>query len=118
MATPYETGLDRNAANFQPLTPLSFLARAAEIYPDQTAIIHGKRSWTYRQFFARTRQMASALARRGIDAANSRSGTAECAGDAGGALRRRHGGRRAQFDQYPARRRHHRFPSTTAKPRL
>src|SRR6202167_497513 len=66
MTTPYETGLDRNAANFQPLTPLSFLARAAEIYPDQTAIIHGKRSWTYRQFFARTRQMASALTRRGI----------------------------------------------------
>jgi fatty-acyl-CoA synthase len=66
MTTPYETGLDRNAANFQPLTPLSFLARAAEIYPDQTAIIHGKRSWSYRQFFARTRQMASALTRRGI----------------------------------------------------
>ncbi len=66
MVTAYETGLDRNAANFQPLTPLSFLARAAEIYPDQTAIIHGKRSWTYRQFFARTRQMASALTRRGI----------------------------------------------------
>ena len=66
MMTAYETGLDRNAANFQPLTPLSFLARAAEIYPDQTAIIHGKRSWTYRQFFARTRQMASALTRRGI----------------------------------------------------
>src|ERR1700691_6024302 len=66
MTTPYETGLDRNAANFQPLTPLSFLARAAEIYPDQTAIIHGKRSWTYRQFFARARQLASALARRGI----------------------------------------------------
>jgi fatty-acyl-CoA synthase len=66
MTTPYETSLDRNAANFQPLTPLSFLARAAEIYPDQTAIIHGKRSWSYRQFFARTRQMASALTRRGI----------------------------------------------------
>ena len=66
MTTPYETGLDRNAANFQPLTPLSFLARAAEIYPVQTAIIHGKRSWNYRQFFARTRQMASALRRRGI----------------------------------------------------
>ena len=43
MATPYDTDLDRNAANFQPLTPLSFLARAAEVYPDQTAIIHGAR---------------------------------------------------------------------------
>ena len=66
MATPYDTGLDRNAANFQPLTPLSFLARAAAVYPDQTAIIHGERSWTYREFFARARRLASALARRGI----------------------------------------------------
>jgi fatty-acyl-CoA synthase len=66
MATQYDTGLDRNAANFQPLTPLSFLARAAAVHPDQTAIIHGERSWTYRNFYARTRQLASALAGRGI----------------------------------------------------
>jgi len=66
MTTPYDTGLDRNAANFQPLTPLSFLARAAEVYPDQTAIIHGSRSWTYREFFARAKQLASALHKRGI----------------------------------------------------
>ena len=65
-ATPYDTDLPRNAANFQPLTPLSFLARAAEVYPDQTAIIHGARSWTYREFYARARRLASALARRGI----------------------------------------------------
>src|SRR5580692_3725642 len=66
MATAYDTDLDRNAANFQPLTPLSFLARAAVVYPDQTAIIHGKRSWTYREFFARATKLASALAKRGI----------------------------------------------------
>jgi fatty-acyl-CoA synthase len=66
MANPYDTDLDRNPANFQPLTPLSFLARAAAVYPDQTAIIHGPRSWTYREFYARTRRLASALARRGI----------------------------------------------------
>jgi fatty-acyl-CoA synthase len=66
MPTPYDTDLERNAANFQPLTPLSFLARAAEVYPDQTAIIHGARSWTYRQFYARARQFASALAKRGV----------------------------------------------------
>src|ERR1700733_212157 len=63
---PYDTGLDRNAANFQPLTPLSFLARAAEVYPDHTAIIHGARSWTYREFFERAKKLASALAKRGI----------------------------------------------------
>jgi fatty-acyl-CoA synthase len=66
MPTPYDIDLDRNAANFQPLTPLSFLARAAEVYPDATAIIHGARSWKYRQFDARAKQLASALACRGI----------------------------------------------------
>ena len=66
MPTPYDIDLDRNAANFQPLTPLSFLARAAEVYPDTTAIVHGARSWNYRQFYSRARQLASALARRGI----------------------------------------------------
>jgi fatty-acyl-CoA synthase len=50
MASPYDTDLDRNAANFQPLTPLSFLARAAGVYPDVTAIVHGKQSWNYPQF--------------------------------------------------------------------
>src|SRR5271154_2917407 len=66
MPTPYDTDLERNAANFQPLTPLSFLARAAAVYPDQTAIIHGQRAWTYREFFARAKKLASALKRRGI----------------------------------------------------
>ncbi len=66
ITTPYDTGLDRNPANFQPLTPLSFLARAAEVYPDQTAIIHGSRSWTYREFFQRAKKFASALSKRGI----------------------------------------------------
>jgi fatty-acyl-CoA synthase len=66
MSTPYDTDLDRNPANFQPLTPLSFLARAAEVYPDHTAIVHGKRSWTYREFFTRAKKLASALQKRGI----------------------------------------------------
>jgi fatty-acyl-CoA synthase len=66
MSTPYDTDLPRNAANFQPLTPLSFLARAAEIYPDHTAIVHGVRSWTYAAFYARARRLASALVKRGI----------------------------------------------------
>ena len=66
MATAYDVDLDRNAANFQPLTPLTFLERAAAVYPDHTAIVHGARSWNYRQFYARARQLASALARRGV----------------------------------------------------
>ena len=66
MSTPYETDLDRNAANFQPLTPLSFLARAAEVYPETPAIIHGGLTRNYRDFYARAKRLASALARRGI----------------------------------------------------
>ena len=65
-STLYDLDLDRNPANFQPLTPLSFLERAAAVHPDRTAIVHGARSWTYAQFYARSRRLASALAGRGI----------------------------------------------------
>jgi fatty-acyl-CoA synthase len=66
MPTPYDTDLERNAANFQPLTPLSFLARAAEVHPDATAIIHGGLSRNYRDFYTRAKKLASALSRRGV----------------------------------------------------
>jgi fatty-acyl-CoA synthase len=64
--TPYDTDLDRNAANFQPLTPLGFLERAAAVFPDHTAIIHGPLRRSYAEFYARSRRLASALAKRGI----------------------------------------------------
>src|SRR5215470_6021085 len=64
--TIYDTGLDRNHANFQPLTPLSFLERAAAVFPERIAIVHGARSWTYGEFYARTRRLASALSGQGI----------------------------------------------------
>ena len=64
--TPYDIDLDRNAANFQPLTPLSFLERSAAVFPDHTAIIHGALQRSYAEFYARTRRLASALAKRGI----------------------------------------------------
>jgi fatty-acyl-CoA synthase len=66
MTTPYDLDLDRNPANFQPLTPLSFLARAAQVFPEQTAIIHGPLRRSYAEFYARTRRLAGALAGRGI----------------------------------------------------
>jgi fatty-acyl-CoA synthase len=66
MATAYDTGLDRNPANFQPLTPLTFLARAAEVYPDAIAIRHGGLARNYRDFYARAKRLASALSRRGV----------------------------------------------------
>ncbi|THD83179.1 acyl-CoA synthetase [Aliigemmobacter aestuarii] len=63
---PYNTGLDRNPANHQPLTPLTFLERAASVFPDQTAIIHGALRRSYAAFYDRSRQLASALAQTGI----------------------------------------------------
>lgn len=63
---PYETDLDRNAANYQPLTPLSHLARAAYVYPKHPAIIHGSATVDYQTFYARSRQLASSLAALGI----------------------------------------------------
>ena len=63
---PYAIDLDRNPANFQPLTPVSFLQRTAQAHPDITAIIHGARRYSYAEFYARSRQLASALAREGI----------------------------------------------------
>src|SRR5437764_3701761 len=64
--TPYATDLDRNPANFQPLTPLSLIDRAAAVYPDHTAIIHGRLRRSYAEFYARARRLGSALAKRGI----------------------------------------------------
>jgi fatty-acyl-CoA synthase len=59
--------LDRVTANFQPLTPLVFLERAATTFPDHTAIIHGGSRISYRDFYGRCRRLASALLRRGIE---------------------------------------------------
>ncbi|HEV8644471.1 MAG TPA: acyl-CoA synthetase [Burkholderiales bacterium] len=65
-ANPYRTGLDRNPANHVALSPLSFLARAAEVYPQRAAVIHGERRLTWAQTYQRCRRLASALARSGI----------------------------------------------------
>jgi len=63
---PYETDLDRNPANFAALTPLSFLERAASVYPDRVAIVHGPQRQTWGTTYARCRRLASALAARGL----------------------------------------------------
>ena len=63
---PYDTGLDRNPANHQPLTPLSFLERAASVFPNHVAIVHGALRRSYADFYSRSRQLASALAQQGI----------------------------------------------------
>lgn len=58
--------LEAGAANHTPLSPVVFLARAAEVYPDRVAVIHGKQRITQAAFYARARQLASALSKRGI----------------------------------------------------
>ena len=66
MNSPYNTGLERNPANFQPLTPLTFLERAASVYPEHTAIIHGNLKRSYSDFYSRSLQLASALSSQGV----------------------------------------------------
>ena len=64
--TIYDQGLDKNAANFASMSPLTFIARAAAVHPDRPAVIHGARVATWAETYARCRRLASALAGRGI----------------------------------------------------
>ncbi|WP_374487050.1 acyl-CoA synthetase [Zoogloea sp.] len=63
---PYEQGLDKCAANYVPLSPLSFLERSAQVYPNRLSVIHGARRFTWSETYSRCRRLASALAQRGI----------------------------------------------------
>ena len=62
----YDRDLDKNAANYTPLTPLSFLERAAAVYPEKAAVVHGERSYSYREFRERCHRLGSALAKAGV----------------------------------------------------
>ena len=63
---PYQQDLERNAANHAPLTPLSFLAWSADVYPNRPSVVHERRRFTWRDTHARCLRLASALAARGI----------------------------------------------------
>ena len=63
---PYGQGLGKNDANYVPLSPLSYLERSAMVYPDRKSVVHGARSFTWSETYARCRRLASALAARGI----------------------------------------------------
>ena len=62
----YETDLDRNPANYQSLSPITFLERAAKVFPEHIAILHGNTRISYARFYERARRLASALAKRGV----------------------------------------------------
>ena len=68
-SSKFEQDLDKNAANYVPLTPLSFIERAAAVYPERLSVVHGARRYTWSETYARCRRLASALSRRGIGAA-------------------------------------------------
>lgn len=65
-SNPFETDLDKTSANYEPLTPLSFLQRTAWVYPDRLAVIHGKTRRTWKEVHTRAHKLAGALSRRGF----------------------------------------------------
>jgi len=67
MPNPYEVGLEKNAANYVPLTPIGFLVRSASVYPNRLAVVHGERRYSWREELERCRRLASALTARGIE---------------------------------------------------
>jgi fatty-acyl-CoA synthase len=66
LTNPYAVGLEQNPANYEALSPLSFLPRAARTYPNRIAWIHGDRQVNYAEFYRRCRRLASALKAHGI----------------------------------------------------
>jgi fatty-acyl-CoA synthase len=68
---PYNVGLDKNPANYAPLTPIDFIAWSARVCPNRIAVIHGERRFTWAETYARARRLASALAGMGIAAGDT-----------------------------------------------
>ncbi len=62
----FETNLDKNSANFIPLSPLSFISRVKDIYPNYDSLVYGNRSYTWLETYNRCIKFASALAKKGI----------------------------------------------------
>ena len=62
----YDTNLDKNEANYIPLTPLTFLKRAKDIYPDYEAVIYEDRKYSWTEVYKRTVKFASALTKIGV----------------------------------------------------
>ena len=65
MPNIYEQDLDKNPANHQQLTPLTFLGRSAAVFPEKIAVVHEDLQYTYREFYARCRKLASSLEKAG-----------------------------------------------------
>ncbi|MCW8861981.1 MAG: acyl-CoA synthetase [Rhodospirillales bacterium] len=66
MGSIYDTDLEKNPANYTPISPLTFIERSAAVYPDHESVVHGDRRYTWSETFRRCRRLASALTRRGL----------------------------------------------------
>ena len=66
MPSIFDQDLPRNEANFAALSPLSFIERTAEVYPQRLAVVHGELRRNWAELFGRCRQLASALSQHGI----------------------------------------------------
>src|SRR5665811_54178 len=64
--SPYARDLDKNAANFEQLSPITFIERTASLWPDRIALVHGQRRQTWAETFTRSRKLASALKKKGF----------------------------------------------------
>ena len=67
----FDSGLDKNRGNFAPLSPLSFISWAADVYPDRSAVIYGDVQRTWAQTYRRCRRLAAALAQQGVGAGDT-----------------------------------------------
>ena len=65
MSNIYNQNLEKSSANYQPLTPITFLERAASVYPERVAVIYGKQEYNYSEFYRQCRQLASFLSKKG-----------------------------------------------------
>ena len=99
----YDQDLDKTQANYAPLTPLTFIERAAYVYPNRLSVVHGAQRFTWRETYARCRRLASALARRGDrQERHGRGHGAEHPADVRGAFRRADVRRGAEHAEHPA----------------
>src|SRR5580693_3246884 len=99
----YDIGLDKTPANYVALTPLSFIARSAAVYPDHVSTVYEGRAFTWAETYARCRRFASYLARQGIGEGACDERTALCGPDGGRGVERAQHPPRCPLDCLPAR---------------
>ncbi len=66
MENQYNQGLDKNKANYVPLSPLTFVKRAAQVYPTKTSVVYGSKRYNWKQTYERACQLAAALSQQGV----------------------------------------------------